>query len=233
MSLIVFWMGPERSIVCGDTRLTRVVDGTTADGGASKLFQVGKRAIVGVTGFETFGEANSSVTDSVAHLCAAESAQKDPQGLLRAIEGEVECLLAGASPEVQGWIHKEATAHFGGALFAALWHCRNHGEIDLASLRVISERRGERTFVHGVIAPIAERATTTGANPALWVQGVDIPLEAKQCFQAAFKGDLSDCEILAIAERCYADLGDARVGGVIEVAVIDQSGFRWLRSVAN
>ena len=217
MSLVVISMTQTLSVVCADTLVVERNGSRSND--AQKLFQVGGRGVLGLTGVLTFGRYGY-IGGSVERFCSDRSLAGDPSALLWAIGNDVRERVRrlGAAAASFGRVRRQY-----GAITSALYHHRNSvGEIDLWHLRCTPQVQ---------IKVLARSARIDGDASAVRFLGVEIPIETQRRCQHQFLAEqLSAREILNRADGMFREFTDSRIGPSVDVAVIcNYSGFLWLR----
>jgi hypothetical protein len=228
MSLSAVFIGRRRVVVCADSRTVGTETGRICDRN-EKLFQAGERSACGIGALINVGpRASDFVPNRIKKLCIDERLRDRPRELLSAIKDDIWRPLSRLFIEEPGRFKSLLPDQQ--VIFVAFCLTRRAmGEIDLLELRLpmLANQRGEPSLGEPEIESFMDGFLPAG--PVIYSIGRanDLALQINP--------DLSDEPVLFAADRLFAAAAahDQEVGGPVDVAAIDEQGFRWLRKKSS
>ena len=232
MSLAIAYAGHSRAVVSSDDKqcgqYTRLDDKTA-------LFDAGPRTLVGIGGLlllkpmqldtQEFREFPEYIPRRVAGLCSDERLRDRPRDLLEAIRDDLhEPLLSSFQkyPDTFQWILGDHKVIF--QAFSV--RRRPGGQVDLLQLMFPMSEVDGRAVLHEPEIDVFCDAVPGARGPAYCAGGFDSKLPGLPP-----NPNYPDDQILAGMDRLYkiaSDLDDA-IGVPHQIAVIEETGIRWLR----
>lgn len=212
-------------MVAADSRGTLSTGGSRDD--YQKFFPAGRHAVVALVGVVDLLAGDSSgrlvrlsLTRRIARLCGEARLQKDPQALITEIVAELR------------------------ELRMLPFHCALPRSASLVDVLIVGRGHGGYCCAWRLSLPIERESLAepkleqlqAGVIPSggCHLHGIGLVETVQTLGFAKNPDDSTDSEILAAIDKTFAaaaanpDRG-AEIGGPIDVAVIDSSGFRWLR----
>lgn len=218
MSLQIFKSGRRQAVLIADGLATGEFS-TRSD--VPKLWPAGRYTACGIVGLTEFAIADE-VSDHVELMCSNPTLQDNPRALLEAMRDDFRPRAArvlAANPRAFAWQLRDSNRLFG----AYCVRRTPSGEIDLWELKFsFSEKFGAITLDE----PILENH----GRAVVFFLGFSESLRWNPLLP--IKPDAPDRDLLhAIDETLAAEKANPRsaIGGVLEVALIDEKGFRWIR----
>ncbi len=222
MSIVGAHVGERRVILWGDSREIDA-HGWCSDG-HTKLFQAGDRSAVGITGatFSGYG-ADTYIPLMAAGICSDKRFADQPHDLLCAIRDAVHPPLAAwvaRSPELFQWLKVETSLIFG----AFCIRRSQFGTITLIELRIpLLSRNGIPVVGEPILKPHLNEGSFSGAY---FQGGTGCDLAGNR---DAINPDRPDQDVVAEVDRLAGIFSGRTIGGPIDIAAIDSTGFRWIR----
>jgi hypothetical protein len=214
--------GRDRVIVCSDSR-GHSDSGPKGDD-FEKLFRAGRRTLCGIGGVLMLGP-DSYVSNRIVKLCADEKLEDHPRKLLLAIASDMQGAIAELFME-----HPLPDLPFAFSAFSI--QRTSTGQIDLLDLEfpIVRDSAGRRlgtpavrTHIEGRVPP-GPFVYHIGRGDCL-TKGPERKLDPNASDDILLRGiDNIFAGVQAENESCRDE-----VGGPIDIATIDSTGFHWLR----